>query len=175
MAGRGDVTVAGGQWVAGPESPARIEGVALIPEDGGSRIRVRYRVRYEDKKLRDGAKNLNRDFVSLGEYAGTKRRALALVGIEIEIDEPYADYEITARALFLGSQVVEKVGSSVQLLGPTGREPLIGLSVAVTPAWAARANGSHQGLMKSSSPADDRSIRPVQGSRVKVFRSSPTV
>ncbi|MCG6205226.1 hypothetical protein LPW26_11290 [Rhodopseudomonas sp. HC1] len=173
VAGKGDVAVAAGQWIAGPESPARIEGIALVPEDDGSRPRLRYRVRYEEKKTRDGTRNLNRDFVSLGEYAGTKRRALALVGLDVELDEPHADYEITARALFLGAQVVEKSGSSVQLSGPTGREPLIGLSVAITPLWSARANGNHQGLIKSSSLADDRSIKSAQGSRVRVFRSSP--
>lgn len=174
VAGKGDVTAAGGQWIAGPENPARIEGIALSAEADDSRLRLRYRVRYEEKKSRDGAKNLNRDFVSLGEYAGTKRRALAIVGLDIEVDEPYADYEVTARALFLGSPVVEKVGASVQLSGPSGREPLIGLSVAITPVRSTRANGNHQGLMKSSSSADDRSLKPAQGSRVRVFRSSPT-
>jgi hypothetical protein len=65
-------------------------------------------------------------------------------------------YALSVEALFLGSPAVRSRGQRINLGGPTGREPLVGLrvdlsrSAGVAPALAvaAKAKGTPQGKVR---------------------------
>lgn len=126
VAGIGDVSVGAGEWIAGPTAPSRIEGIALEWPRKPPAINIKYAVRV-------GGRNVaNTPFVDLGEFAGTRGKSLPLVGATLEIsgDNPN-EYELAVDAIFLGSPKMRVTGQRVVLSGPTGREPLVGLCVAI--------------------------------------------
>jgi hypothetical protein len=95
-----------------------------------------------------------------GAFAGTRGKALPLVSVVLELSGDDADdYELQVDALFLGSPAIHKSGQRIILSGPTGREPLVGLRMGITPF--------HELEVRPARAA--RAPRP-QG-RVRVFRS----
>jgi hypothetical protein len=122
VAREGDVLVASGEWLGGPQFPARIEGIELrwpaMPQGldleysvtiGGSRL----------QKLRS---------CRLNEFAGTRGRATPIVELTIALRGEIANqYRVRAECLFLGGQMMSESGQVITLTGPTGREPLVGL------------------------------------------------
>jgi len=156
VAGIGDVVVHANQWIAGPTAPSRIEGLSIDwpgrPED----LDFAYAVQTARAQPRSSR------MFGPGAFAGTRGRALPVVGVTLELSGPRAaGYQFCVEAIFLGSPVMRCVGPRVALSGPTGREPLVGLKVgfetvgtAVRPAPAVAA------------------AAPDNGSgRVRVFRS----
>jgi hypothetical protein len=68
--------------------------------------------------------------VPTGTFAGTRGRALPLVGAILELTGPQAaKHQLEVDALFLGSPQVRMTGQRVVLSGPTGREPLVGVRI----------------------------------------------
>ena len=127
LSGLGDVRVAANEWLGGPTTPARIEGIALETPDLPGSIRLRYSVRT------GGARPIATPMIDAGTFAGTRGRALPLVGVAFEISGPgVSQYAIVSEAIFLGSSVIRVSGQKVVLAGPTGREPLVGLQVSIT-------------------------------------------
>ena len=60
---------------------------------------------------------------------------MPLTGVMLELSGPDASlYQFSFEALFLGSPVMRATGERVVLSGPTGREPLVGLRVALEEA-----------------------------------------
>jgi hypothetical protein len=157
VAGIGDVVVGGGEWIAGPSAPSRIEGIAIewpeMPDD----IELRYSV----KTAR--AQSISGRTTGAGTFAGTRGKALPIVGVNLDLSGPGADdIQIEVEAIFLGSPVVRRTGTEILLAGPTGREPLVGLRVGLRRAGAAVRP------QPVGAPA-----RPNNASRVRVFRSRP--
>lgn len=167
VAGVGDVVVGSNQWIAGPATPTRIEGVSLSWDDKPGDVDVRYAVKSPGQA---GAPKL----VGLQTFAGTRGRAQPITGLVLEMSGRGASrFQFVVEGLFLSSPTLRAVGQKVVLGGPTGREPLVGLRVEIqptdifedTPAATSRA---------SSTPAPmARGPQPVSGSRVRVFRSKP--
>ena len=121
LSGIGDVRVACNEWLGGPTAPKRIEGIAL--EGLPNSVRLRYSVRV------GGQRPTTTQMVDAGNFAGTRGRALPLVGVTLEIFGPNASQcTIASSALFLGSPMTRASGQRVVLAGPTGREPLVGLA-----------------------------------------------
>ena len=153
VAMRGDVGVGEDQWVAGPNAPAPIEGIALVSSDPG-------RLAVESQILVAGAKQWT-DWVGSGEYAGTRGRGLPLLAVRFRlVGADAAQMEMFADALFLGAAALAKNGRQIEFLSPTGSDPLVGLKLGV------RTVERLPVAQPTDGPWRDR------GSRVRVFRSS---
>ena len=126
VAGRGDVVVDSENWVAGPMSPARIEGIAVQWPNKPRDLVLRYSVRI------GGQRPTATELVSVGDYAGSRGRALPLVGANFEIGGAGArGHQLLVDAIFLGSPQMRVTGQRAVITGPTGRETLVGLRVRV--------------------------------------------
>ena len=153
MAGIGDVFAGAQEWLAGPSAPSRIEGIAIEWPDKPRDLTLRYAVTTAKPQAASGR------MMDLGTYAGTRGRALPVVGVLLELTGPGASrHEISAEAIFLGSPQVRATGRRAVLAGPTGREPLVGFRL-------------HMKELKKPA-ASVRSNTP--SGRVRVFRSQST-
>jgi hypothetical protein len=133
VAGIGDLVVGPDEWAAGPKAPSRIEGIALQWPNRPRTIDLRYAVRV------GGQKPETKNAVA-GQFAGTRGRALPLVGATLEISGAESGaHQLKVDALFLGSPRMTVAGRRVVLAGPTGREPLVGLRVRLEPVDGATA------------------------------------
>ena len=62
---------------------------------------------------------------------------MPLTNVMLELSGPDASaYQFSVEALFLGAPVMHASGERVVLSGPTGREPLVGLRLALEEASA---------------------------------------
>jgi hypothetical protein len=118
----GDVVAANGEWLGGPEFPARIEGIEIrwpaMPND----VDLEYSVVIGGNVLRKLPPR------RINEFAGTRGRAAPIVRLAIALrGEAATGYRINVDCLFLGGQMISRSGQKLTLSGPTGREPLVGL------------------------------------------------
>ena len=123
---RGDV-LARDEWIGGPALPLAIEGLELRwPGKGkGVDIEAAATVHGRERKVLPPAAS--------GSFIGTRGRASPLVGVSFRLTGPDAGaYGLICEALFLGAALIKKTGSVVELSGPTGREPLVGLRLSVS-------------------------------------------
>jgi hypothetical protein len=155
VAGIGDVTARADDWIAGPAAPARIEGLLIEWPDKPPDIDISYSVTLARPHAVSGR------MMQLGDYAGTRGRALPIVGITLDISGAgAADLRLSAEAAFLGAPIARTTGKQVELSGPTGREPLVGFRL--------RVDEINMPLQPVLTPA--AKTRPP--GRVRVFRSS---
>jgi hypothetical protein len=174
LAGRGDTLVGLGEWLGGPMSPTRIEGISIDWPGRPANFNVRQAVR-----VGGAGEPKATDFVEIGAYSGTRGRALPLVGASFEVLGPASSgYEITADALFLGSPQMRVTGQRVVVSGPTGREPLVGLRLqiaspkaALQPAAASARNAAAPIPAPAASAPDAAGVERSNKGRVRVFRS----
>jgi hypothetical protein len=156
VAGIGDVDAGAGEWLGGPRAPSRIEGISL--EWGGKPrgLDISYSVKTAQPLTISGR------IVGLGSFAGTRGKAMPLVGVMLELSGHQASrHQFQVDVLFLGAPVVRLAGQRIVASGPTGREPLVGLRVTLQETTAQL--GEHQA---DSTSGSDRSP-----GRVRVFRS----
>lgn len=158
VAGIGDVLVGPNAWIAGPAAPSRIEGLALEWPDKPADLNIRYAVQLANAQA--GSARM----VPLGTFAGTRGRALPLTGVVLEMDGN-TELQFSAEAIFLSAPTLRAIGRRVVLSGPTGREPLVGLRVAVERIASFAASEQIAPPAASQTP-------PTSG-RVRVFRSRP--
>ena len=155
IAGVGDVRVNANEWLAGPAAPSRIEGVTIECPEKPSSLGIGYSVRTAQPHSISGR------VMDLGSFAGTRGRAMPLTALMFELSGPDASrYQFVVEALFLGSPITRVTGPRVVLSGPSGREPLVGLRVALEETKA-----NVEVLPKRSSG------RARTNDRVRVFRS----
>ena len=145
-------------WIAGPAAPSRIEGLALEWPDKPADLDIRYAVQLANAQA--GSARM----VPLGTFAGTRGRALPLTGVVLEMDGN-TELQFSAEAIFLSAPSLRAIGRRVVLSGPTGREPLVGLRVAV------ERIASFVATDEIARPA--ASPTPPASGRVRVFRSKP--
>jgi hypothetical protein len=155
VAGIGDVFVGADEWIAGPQAPARIEGLMIEWPDKPAAIDILYSVKLARPHAASGRA------MRLGNYAGTRGRALPIVGVTIELSGKGAsDFQLVGEAAFLGSPLLRMMGRQISVSGPTGREPLVGFKL--------RLDGI--GTPLQPEPTNLRRNKPT-GS-VRVFRST---
>jgi hypothetical protein len=134
VAGLGDVSVGAGEWIAGPTKPARIEGLTIEWPNKPKNLNLRYAVRTPGQRPGMGP------MVETGGFAGTRGRALPLVGAILEVAGAGAiGVQLSVEAVFLGSPLMRIVGERVVLSGPTGQEPLVGLRVDIEKSGNAKS------------------------------------
>jgi hypothetical protein len=149
IAGRGDVQVKADEWLAGPSAPSRIEGVAIAWRGKPVGVDMRYLVNTARPQA------ISQRPLNIGEFAGTRGKALPLVGVAFEvIGDAASKIQLAAEAIFLGSPASRAVGRRVSLSGPTGREPLVGLKLT----------------LEKTGGATTRPVERDNVSRVRVFR-----
>jgi hypothetical protein len=154
LAGIGDVFVSADEWLAGPTAPSRIEGIAIEWPGKPNDLNIRYSVKTAKPQTSSDV------MMDPGHYAGTRGRALPVVGVSVEISGPGASrYEILAEAIFLGSSRLNAKGRRVVLAGPTGREPMVGFRLRV------------QELNMMSQPVPSPLRNRGSNGHVRVFRS----
>jgi hypothetical protein len=154
VAGIGDVIVNAGEWLAGPIAPSRIEGVSIEWPNKPNDVDVHYSVKTAKAQTISGQ--------TTGTFAGTRGKALPIVGVTLEMSGFGAEnYHFDVEAIFLGSPAVRHSGTRIVLTGPTGREPLVGLRVALVRA----------GPVERVSSAAAGSRPGNAATRVRVFRS----
>lgn len=165
VAGIGDVVVGPNQWIAGPATPSRVEGIALEWPEKPEQLVLRYAVKTAGQA---GPAKM----VDLAGFAGTRGRALPLTGVVLELSGGAASYcQFLAEALFLSSPILRAVGQRVVLSGPTGREPLVGLRVSIQSIGAFEAPAQSR-PMPATSDVDNTQASSPKG-KVRVFRSRP--
>jgi hypothetical protein len=126
VAGRGDVLADADTWIAGPLAPSRIEGFAIQWPEKAPDMILRYSVTVGGPRPTMGP------LVDAGNFAGTRGRALPLVGAILEISGATAQgHHLLVDSVFLGSPQMRTAGQRVVLSGPTGREPLVGLRIRI--------------------------------------------
>lgn len=156
VAGIGDVIVSGGEWLAGPTAPSRIEGISIEWPDKPDDLDLRYSVKTARPQTVSGRTS------GPGTFAGTRGKALPIVGVTLEMSGfGAANFQFDVEAIFLGAPAVHRSGTRIALSGPTGREPLVGLRIAV----ARPSPADHQ------KPTSSASSRGNTSTRVRVFRS----
>ena len=157
---RGDVIVNSGEWLAGPTMPARIEGISIDWPGKPADLEIRYAVKTAKPQPISGR------VVQLGGFAGTRGKAMPLVGLTVEIGGAAAgDFQISAEAIFLGAPAMRVKGKRIVLSGPTGREPLVGLRVGVgtvrriEPPALKPASAKSERISRRSGPTRNR-VKP---------------
>jgi hypothetical protein len=155
VTGIGDVNAKANEWIAGPAAPSRIEGISMEWPGKPANLEIHYAVKTSKPQTTNAGK------MSLGSFAGTRGKAMPIVGLTLELSGPgAANFQFSGDVIFLGSPVARMAGKRVVVSGPTGREPLVGLRLAVeTVAVAARPpKGAPTSKLRQSE------------SRVRVFR-----
>jgi hypothetical protein len=158
LAGRGDVFVGADEWIGGPAAPSRIEGFAIEWPRRPPGLMLRYAVTTTNLDATSRAP------VEVGAFAGTRGRALPLVGVLLELSGASASqYELVAEAAFLGAPIMRARGEKLTLAGPTGQEPLVGIRLQVEQIT---------GPPQPKNPLHKPTPATTSGGRVRVFRSS---
>ena len=154
---RGDVDVAAGEWVAGPNAPAVIEGLEIRGSTNpGVGLELQPQVATTPPRWLD--------WVSPGKFAGTRGRGLALAGIRVRLVGAEASrFVLSAEALFLGSAIQGKRGQEIELVGSPGGDPLVGLRLDVVAA-------AEDGVLAKATNVQQR-----PESRVRVFRATSRI
>jgi hypothetical protein len=162
VAGIGDVSVNANEWIAGPMAPSRIEGISIQWPTKPRDLDIRYAIK---TPAQTGVARM----VDLDTFAGTRGRALPVTGIVIELSGPgAAGGEIVSEAVFLSAPILRAVGQRVVLSGPTGREPLVGLRLAIQKIG--------HSVSRAPAASDDAAPKYSDSStkgKVRVFRSRP--
>jgi hypothetical protein len=155
---RGDVEVGAGEWVAGPQAPAPIEGIEVrVAGASGPRIEIQPLVASNPPRWLDWAPP--------GVFAGSRGRFLSLAGLRIRlVGEAAARFTLSADALFLGSAIVSRRGREIEVVGAAAGDPLVGLRLDIAQeAVSAVGNG-----VLAESAFSPRRTEP----RVRVFRAA---
>ena len=121
VARRGDVAADPGAWIAGPDAPAAIEAVGIRgPLPSGVGIEFQPLLGTNPPRWLDWAPS--------GAFVGTRGRALPLAGLRMRLTGSQgAEGRLMVDALFLGAPIMSREGREVEIIGPAGNEPLVGL------------------------------------------------
>jgi hypothetical protein len=156
VAGIGDVIVKPNEWLAGPAAPSRIEGISIEWPEKPRGVDIGYSVETARPQTVSGRT------MNLGIFAGTRGKAMPVVGVILELSGDGApNLQFNVEAIFLGSPATRLSGRRIELSGPTGREPLVGLRVGLEDVGA---TAWPQPLISGTRPG-----RASSG--VRVFRS----
>jgi hypothetical protein len=175
VARRGDIVAQLGEWICGPDLPMSIEGLELIwrgrPSGLNISVSATQLVRGRRQQFPAGV---------AGSFVGSRGKAVPLAGIVLALNGSMADrFELECEALFLGAQIVRRKGAVVDLSGPTGLEPLVGLKVQLWPVVMAPRPTAPMAERVHYAGAAQQTVDPAGGAfpvagasgRVRIFRT----
>jgi len=155
LANRGDVAFAQGAWAGGPDAPAALEGLQIVGEAGATALEMQVLVGSRPPRWSE--------WVSAGQYAGTRGHGLPLIGVRLRLRPEAVGVEIAAEALFLGALVAAQRGRQVEFVSVSGVDPLVGVKIGLQSMQDVAAS---RAVTASDAQARDREPR------VRVFRAS---
>lgn len=118
VAMRGDLRLTEGEWAGGPQSPAPIEGLAVLGEPA-----------LEIQTAQASRPLIWSDWRPAADFSGTRGRRLTLGGVRLRLRNSNRA-TLTADALFLGAAVSSKRGSEIEFVGAGPTDPLVGFRIA---------------------------------------------
>ncbi len=172
VAMRGDMAVAAGEWLCGPKLPMAIEGLRLnwLNKPATADIITTGTILSRGK--------MDLPAAATGSFIGTRGKSTPLVGLNLTIVGPRADdFTLTCEALFLGSSLYSQQGGSIDVCGPTGLEPLVGLRLSLNSVAESLSPGYSENARTGTVSVPDAPARMpelpvnVQNGRVRVFRT----
>lgn len=164
---RGDVRADGGVWVAGPDSPAPIEGLEIVILGQAPDVGIEYQVQI-------GGSGGGWTQWMRGGFAGTRGQARPLLGVRIRLTGASASqFHIEAEGLFLGASVKRLKGQLVEIISESGVDPMVGLKLALTKAIQ-EIQPTSAPLQQQRAPGNSNNdpVQPSRSGRVRVFRSA---
>jgi hypothetical protein len=160
IARRGDAIFGAGDWICGPERPARIEGLEIRWPARPNGVSLFYSVTTGGQ-----ARRVSREY-AIDEYAGTRGLSRPLIGVRFRLVGSRAEgLELRVEALFERCGVKSATGQDISLAGSTGNEALLGLRLAAEPV-SRLPNAPRENLAS-------KIVRPRN--RVQVFRNPDLV
>jgi len=160
---RGDVRVSDGRWIAGPDSPAPIEGLELRLLDSAPDLAVEYQV------LIGGQGGAWTSWMAQG-YAGTKGQFRPLTAARVRlVGAAAAQFQLEAEALFLGASISKLKGQSLEIKSASSVDPLVGLKIVLNASNSGAGSEKNQTVPKTSA---SNAAPASQPGRVRVFRSA---
>jgi hypothetical protein len=167
VAGFGDAIVRAGEWIAGPDAPARIEGLAIDWSDKPADVDLCYSVKLARPHAASGRTT------RLGDYAGTRGRALPIVAVRLELTGPgAAGFQLFGEATFLGAPLMRVTGRRLAIAGPTGREPLVGFRLRLGEAGSA-VQPENATMARTHTTGPVRVFRPQSTSSRSAPKAAP--
>jgi len=161
VARRGDVAVDPGAWVAGPDAPAAIEAVGvrgLLPP--GVEIEIQPLIGTNPPRWLDWAPS--------GAFVGTRGRALPLVGLRLRlVGEQAESCDLSVDALFLGAPIMNRRGREMELIGPGGNDPLVGLRLGLVEGRERKEPAAEEPVAAEAALKELR-----KENRIRVFRAA---
>ena len=177
---RGDILAGNGEWICGPQVPMSIEGIEvrlgrLAPDldvmvSGAARMRTPVAFPVSPA----------------GTFIGTRGRAAPLTTLSFSLIGRAAQaFQLSVDALFLAAPIVSRLGNAIELSGPTGNEPLVGLRLAlraagrpgvqvptaqpatVSPARLAMERGNQGDALGSLATGSAGRVRVFKASRIR--------
>jgi hypothetical protein len=125
---RGDIVVAAGDWICGPDLPMAIEGLEIRWPNCPDGVDIVTRASVNPRHPQALPEK------SIGAFQGTRGRAAAITSLSIALTGPRAHLlSLSCDALFLGQSITNAQGASCVVTGLTGREPLVGFRLSVAP------------------------------------------
>ncbi len=155
VANQGDTPFDQDAWVGGPDAPAAIEGLQIVAAGGYAPVELQVLVGSRPPRWSE--------WVSVGQYAGTRGHGLSLVGVRLRLRPEVVGLEIIAEALFLGALVASQRGRQVEFVSGSGVDPLVGVKISLQAVRETSVSGA-----ASASDTQARDREP----RVRVFRAS---
>ena len=164
---RGDLRASDGRWIAGPDSPAPIEGLAIQLVGEASGLTLEYQVQV------GGPGGAWSPWMTSG-YAGTRGQARPLLGVRLRLVGAQATrFQIDAEALFLGASVRRLTGHTVEAVSGSGVDPLVGLKLLLSAApLTARDPVQAPAPQPLNATQPNPPLPAARTERVRVFRSA---
>lgn len=148
---RGDVAVALGDWIGGPQEPTPIEGLAF-PSGIGAGADLHYQV------LAIGSNEWS-DWVRPGAFAGSRGAARPLRGVRLRLPTSSA-WALRAEALFLGAAIEARSGHFIEFVSGSPFDAMVGLRIELV------------GDVAQAIAPPPLAASAAAAGRLKVFRSS---
>lgn len=123
---RGDVIVAAGDWAAGPDAPAPIEGVQIRCRGAEVAVSAQF--------MNTTQPGVWSPWWAAGDFVGSRQQASPLTGLRLKLVGRDAHrFDLDVEAMFLGVPPQRHRGSEVTLGTPNGFDLLVGLKLSLKP------------------------------------------
>lgn len=151
LSNRGDVALALGDWIGGPQAPTPIEGLsipaALVDDEP-----------FEYQVMSAGSDRWS-GWLPAGSFAGSRGQARALRGIRLRLTAA-GSHVLRAEALFLGAPIDQKVGRDLEFMSSSPFDVMVGFRIELV-----------RDAARDVAPVSLAAV-PASVNRLKVFRSS---